>query len=180
MQNLGWTWAQTVVLLAAIIALGGAVLTATVTYALNQRTARRERQARSFAEALAAIEEYAEMPYRIRRRTRSEEGRYELSEKISDVQARMAFHQAWLSIESVDLGNAYKELVAMAKKQAGGQMKEAWKEPILTRDAQMILKQAYSRDKIDDARESCVVLMRMNLGRVTRRSVRINRGGVEP
>ena len=60
-----WTWAQTAVLLGGVIAVAGAVVTATLTYGLNQRAARRERQSSAFAEALSAIEDYAELPYRI-------------------------------------------------------------------------------------------------------------------
>lgn len=60
----GWTWSQTTALIVPFIAVFGAFLT----YALNQRAARREHQAKTFAEALTAVEEYLEMPYRIRRR----------------------------------------------------------------------------------------------------------------
>ncbi|GEB60253.1 FCD domain-containing protein [Streptomyces gardneri] len=42
-----------------------------VTYALNQSAARRERRAKTLSEALTAVEEYLEMPYRSRRRTRA-------------------------------------------------------------------------------------------------------------
>ena len=62
----GWTWAQTAALLAGVIAVAGAVIAVALTYGLNQRAARRERQANVFAEALTAIEDYAELPYRIR------------------------------------------------------------------------------------------------------------------
>ncbi|MDT0481845.1 hypothetical protein [Streptomyces doebereineriae] len=48
----GWTWAQTAGLIVPCIALLGAFLT----YALSQRAVRREHRARTFAEALTAVE----------------------------------------------------------------------------------------------------------------------------
>ena len=63
-----WTAAQTTAVLAPVIAIVGAALVALLTYALNRRNARRERRALAFGEALSVIEDYAEMPYRIRRR----------------------------------------------------------------------------------------------------------------
>ena len=98
-----WTWQQTAALLAGGIAVAGAVITATITYGLNQRAARRERQANAFAEALQAIEDYAEMPYRIRRRLGTHGARHELTEQISQIQSRIAFHQAWLSLETPEV-----------------------------------------------------------------------------
>jgi glucose uptake protein GlcU len=61
-------WAQAIALIVPVITVVGAVIGVVVTYSLNQRAGRRERQARAFAEALTAIEDYANMPYRIRRR----------------------------------------------------------------------------------------------------------------
>jgi len=60
-----WDWAQTAALIVPVITLFGAIITVAITYGLNQRATRRERQAKAFAEALAAIEDYAQMPYRI-------------------------------------------------------------------------------------------------------------------
>src|ERR1022692_1459120 len=89
-----WTWAQTAAVVAALIAIAGGVVIAALTYGLNQRVARRERQAKSFADALTAIEDYAEMPYRIHRRRATREARHDLTEQISQIQSRIAFHQA--------------------------------------------------------------------------------------
>ena len=168
-----WSWAQTVVLIAAIIALLGATVTVLLTHALSQRAARRERQARAFAEALVVIEEYAELPYRVRRRRPTEEARHDLTEQISEVQYRMAFHQGWLQIEAPDVAARYERLVRAAKRQAGGQMREAWHQPPATGDAGMSLGVAYSRTEIDQARGECVAAMRRDLGPAYR-------GGTEP
>ncbi|GHH42071.1 hypothetical protein GCM10018775_26230 [Streptomyces umbrinus] len=92
----GWTWAQTAALIVPCIALLGAFLT----YARSQRVVRREHRAKSFAEALTAVEEYLEMPYRIRCRPDSSSAvQQQLTDEVSSLLARMAFHQAWLQIE---------------------------------------------------------------------------------
>lgn len=158
-----WSWAQTVVLIAAIIAILGATITATLTHFLNQRSARRERQARAFAEALAVIEEYAELPYRIRRRRPTAEARHDLTEQISRLQSRIAFHQGWLRIEAPGVAACYEQLVRAAERQAGGQMKEAWAHPPAIGDTGMNLGTAYPRTEIDQARDRCVAAMRRDL-----------------
>jgi hypothetical protein len=161
----GWTWAQTAALLAGVIAVAGAAVTVALTYGLNQRAARRERQSSAFAEALAAIEDYAELPYRIRRRPGTPSARHELTEQISQIQSRIAFHQAWLSIEAPGVAESYADLVQATKAQAGKQMSDAWLEPAATKDAQVNLGVAYGRDKINAARVRCIGAMRGALGR---------------
>src|SRR5487761_49998 len=161
----GWTWAQTAALLAGAVAVVGALISVAVTYGLNQRAARRERQTKLFAEALAAIEDYAELPYRIRRRTRTTDARHELTEQVSQIQSRIAFRQAWLSLEAPGVARSYNELVRAAKAQAGRQMAQAWLKPAITKDAQVNLGVAYPRDEINAARGQCVEAMRQVLGR---------------
>jgi hypothetical protein len=160
----GWTAAQTAVVIVAVIALVGGIITASVAYGLNQRAASRERRAEAFAKALAAVEDYAEMPYRVRRRRDNPEARYALTEEVSKIQSQLAFHQALLQIESPDVGSAYNTLVRAAKIQAGTQMKEAWQQPALTTDAAMNLGVRYPRDEIDAARATCITAMRRALG----------------
>jgi hypothetical protein len=161
----GWTWTQTVALLAGVIALAGALISAALTYHLDQRATRRERQANVFAEALRVIEDYAELPYRIRRRSGTPESRHELTEQISQIQSRIAFHQAWLAIEAPSVADRYQNLVRAAKAQAGKQMTQAWNEPATTKDSQVNLGVAYPRDQIDKARGECVGAMHEALGR---------------
>ena len=165
MTAAGWTWAQTVTLLAAFVTLAGAVVTAALSYGLSQRAARRERQTRAFAEALAVIEDYAELPYRIRRRLGTPQARHELTEQVSQIQSRLAFHQSWLRMEAPGVAQAYENLVWTTKQQAGAQMREAWLEPAASEDAQVSLGKAYDRQDIDGARDQCVAAMRAALGR---------------
>lgn len=172
----GWTWAQTAALLAGVIALAGALISATLTYHLDQRATRRERQANVFAEALRVIEDYAELPYRIRRRSGTPESRHELTEQISQIQSRIAFHQAWLAIEAPGVADRYQNLVRAAKAQAGKQMTQAWNEPATTKDSQVSLGVAYPRDQIDRARGECVGAMHETLGRRRRQPAPVASG----
>lgn len=165
MTAAGWTWAQTVTLLAAFVTLAGAVVTAALSYGLSQRAARRERQTREFAEALAVIEDYAELPYRIRRRPGTPQARHELTEQVSQIQSRLAFHQSWLRMEARGVAQAYEHLVRTTKARAGAQMREAWLEPVVSEDAQVSLGKSYERQDIDGARDQCVAAMRAALGR---------------
>ncbi|WP_225891337.1 hypothetical protein [Streptomyces dioscori] len=156
----GWTWAQTTALIVPFIAVFGAFLT----YALNQRAVRRERRAKTFAEALTAVEEYLEMPYRIRRRPESSaQVRQELTDEVSSLLARMAFHQAWLQIEASSVAGPYATLVSTARAEAGAQMSLAWQQPPLTSDDSMNLGSAYPRDRSNGARASCIDAMRRHL-----------------
>jgi hypothetical protein len=159
-----WTAAQTTALLVPVIAIVGAALTALLTYALNQRSARRERRARAFGEALSVIEDYAELPYRIRRRTGTVEVRRELTEEVSRIYSRLAFHQALMDIEAPAVGAAYRLLANEAKAEVGVQMKAAWQKPLRTTDAEMNLEQHYDRRRVDVARDHCVTTMRAALG----------------
>lgn len=156
----GWTWAQTAALLAGLITVTGAMIAVALTYGLSQRAARRERQTNAFAEALSAIEDYAEMPYRIRRRDGTPGARHELTEQISKIQSRIAFYQAWLCIETPGVARSYEDLVRAVKAQAGKQMERAWHEPVISEDAKVSLGTAYPRDEINAARSQCIDAMR--------------------
>jgi len=105
------------------------------------------------------------MPYRIRRRPRGLSAQHELTEQISQIQSRIAFHQAWMWIEAPSVAEPYAELVRAAKAQAGTQMSEAWLMPVARSTAHFNLKIAYPRDKINAARSRCIDAMRDVLGR---------------
>jgi hypothetical protein len=159
-----WTAAQTTAVLAPVIAILGAALIALLTYELNRRTARRERRALAFGEALSVVEDYAEMPYRIRRRSGTLEGRQQLTEEVSRIYSRLAFRQALLDIEAPAVAAAYRRLANEAKAEVGGQMKTAWQKPLRTTDAEMNLEERYDRRRVDCARDHCVATMRAALG----------------
>lgn len=151
----GWGWAQTVALIVPVIAALGAV----TLWALNQRAHRRERRNQAFAAALAAVEAYTEMPYRIRRRPDNVRARHDLTDQISTIQADIAWHQAWLELEAPTVAEPYRALVRAARNQAGAQMRQAWTHGPLRHDRDMNLHIAYPREQIDAARAQCLDAM---------------------
>jgi hypothetical protein len=151
---------QIVVLIVPVVA--GCFLLAG--YLLNQIWARNERRAKAFAEALAAVENYLEMPYRVRRRPASDsETRATLTNQMSDIKAQIAFHQAWLQVEAPQVAEAYDELVRAAQEEGGTQMQLAWKEPLRDTDAAMNLGVAYDRSKSNTARARTLERMRQQI-----------------
>ncbi len=96
-----------------------------------------------YAEALRAVEDYLEAPYRIRRRDGSAGVRWELTESISEIKSRITFYTGWLSINAPKA--VYEEYVkfdAAARREAGAQMTEAWNGPPTTEDAGVPLGEA--------------------------------------
>jgi hypothetical protein len=143
-------------LIAAVVAVAG--------YMLTQAQARRERRAKEFAQALAAVEEYLEAPYRIRRRqSATPEARDALTNALSDLQARITHHRAWLYVEAPAVAQAYDAFVAAARSEAGAQMTEAWNTAPLTSDSDMNLKVAYQHPSSDAERAKVIAAMRQNL-----------------
>ncbi|MGW1540735.1 hypothetical protein ACWCPM_10885 [Streptomyces sp. NPDC002309] len=147
-------------LIVPCIALFGAYLT----YTLGQRAVRRESRAKTVAEALTTVEEYLEMPYHIRRRPKSSSAvRQQLTDEVSGLLARMAFHQAWLQIEASAVAGPYSALVATARAEAGAQMSLAWQQPPLTSDSGINLGVPYPQDRSIAARANCIAVMRGHL-----------------
>jgi hypothetical protein len=147
-----------------VIAAVIAALVAVTGYMLTQAQGRRERRAREFADALTAVEEYLEAPYRIRRRqAATPEARDALTNALSDLQARIAHHRAWLHVEAPAVAQAYDALIAAARSEAGVQMKDAWNSAPLTSDADMNLKVAYQHPNSDAERDKVIAVMRQNL-----------------
>jgi len=156
----GFGVTQLVVLIVPVVA--GCFLLAG--YLLNQIWARNERRAKAFAEALAVVENYLEMPYRVLRRPASDsQTRAALTNQMSDIKAQIAFHQAWLQVEAPQVAEAYDALVRAAQEEGGTQMQQAWKEPLRDIDAAMNLGVAYDRSKSDTARAKTLERMRQQI-----------------
>jgi hypothetical protein len=156
----GFGPAQWSTIIAAVIA----VLVAVTGYALTQAWARRDRRAREFADALAAVEEYLEALYRVRRRQApTAEVRAELAAALSDLQGRIAFHRAWLQVEAPAVSRAYDALVLAARSEAGTQMTEAWNTEPISSDPDMNLIIGYSHPKADAERARVIAAMRRHL-----------------
>lgn len=89
------------------------------------RTARQDRQRRLFGEALAAVMEYREYPYIVRRRANDKE-RSDISRALSGVQGSLNRYIAILTIESRSVGDAYALLVEQTRSVAGPLIASGW------------------------------------------------------
>jgi hypothetical protein len=122
-------------------------LVALIGYLLNQLANRRERKSKVYAEALEAIREYQELPYKIRRRPDSEGAtRAALGDKTGDVVSKLWFYRAWLQTDSAEVGDAYRDLMAQTKRNGGIYRSTAWSEPVLMKDEDAQLKDKYVYD----------------------------------
>lgn len=142
--------------LAALVAVWG--------YRREQWTKRRDALRTLFSEALRAVSDYQELPYLIRRRSKtSPMTAAELIARASDVQTRLDLHVARLQLESSELGEAYLHLVRTVRSEAGPQMTDAWRSPTIRSDKGVPLGLAYPRDATERARAACLVVMRAHL-----------------
>ncbi len=95
--------------------IDGTVIAAVVTglvalhvFAGNHYQARRDRLRKDFAEALAAVERYAELPYRIlRRQASTPDVRGHIAEQVHEVQQDILFHKSWVRIQSSEVADVY-------------------------------------------------------------------------
>lgn len=152
-----------------------AALTGLVAVVLAWAKARSEARARSrlfFAEAYQWYAAYKEFPYAVRRRrttpreTAAAEERVRLSEAMREVQANIDYFRLWTALEDPAAGAAYATLLAQCRIVAGGSVREAWREPGTSRDADMNISPARvdlsSLQQYEDAYQSAV---RAALGR---------------
>ena len=98
------------------------------------RTARQDRQRRLFGEALAAVMEYREYPFIVRRRT-SDAERGEISRELSKIQAALNRYSGMLAAESKSVGAAYALLVEQIRTVAGPLIADGWNQSVRTHAA---------------------------------------------
>lgn len=156
---------QAATMVAAVLGAAVTVLVAAATFAATQAAARRDRRARVYADALRAVSDYNEGPYRVRRRDGSAEQRAAVTGALNDVKSRIDFSQALLQLHApTKVATAYDTLARCARAEAGAQMKEAWTKLPTATDAQVNLDLPYLRPQTDAARERAVAVMRASLG----------------
>jgi hypothetical protein len=159
-------WDHAATLLAAVLAALIAVVVAVVGYRAVLRTAQRERLASSYAEALRAVEDYLEGPYRIRRRDGSAEQRAAITTFLSEVKSRHNYYVGLLRLHGpAAVADAYDRFVSEAIADAGPQMTQAWRTPHTRRDNQVPLGSGYPRVRADAAKRQVVEAMRESLDR---------------
>ena len=99
-------------------------------------SARQDRQRRLFGEALAAVMDYREFPFIVRRRT-SDEQSGEISRELSKVQGALNRYSAILAVESETVGAAYASLVEQTRAVAGALIAQGWNQPVRERASDM-------------------------------------------
>ena len=139
------TWAQVTTLTGAGIAAAVVVLTLIV----NARRARRDRSRQTIsANALGAVANYLEGPYRILRKdgtardcaSQSPANCRTSKSKVDRSQALLRLHA------NPEVADAYDDYVHTAAMEAGQQMHEAWLAPPVTTDAGVNLNIKLARD----------------------------------
>jgi hypothetical protein len=148
----------------AIVTAVFALVGVFVTIAANQHLSRRDRLLKDFAEALAAVERYAELPYRVLRRQGSgPEARERVAEAIHGVQQELLFHKSWVRIQDPRVADAYDALLAATREEAGGAMTEAWRSTPIAADEDMPLGVGLSFPLIEERRAEYVNMVRCRL-----------------
>lgn len=159
-----FTWSEGATIIAAVAAGLLAAGVAVFGYSAQQRSARRDQRATGYAEALRAVEDYLEAPYRIRRRDGSSAARMSVATHVSDVQSRISFYSGWLSIHAPHhVRQAYVAFVSAAKQDAGPQMTQAWRSRPTRKDGDVPLGAALPQPRASLARDAVVTAMRQDL-----------------
>ncbi|MBN1093457.1 hypothetical protein JKP75_13315 [Blastococcus sp. TML/M2B] len=153
--------------LATVIVGIVAAVVAVNAYKTQQREARRQEKAKFYAEAVRAVEDYMEAPYRILRKDGSAEARREITQHISDVKSRISFYTGWMEIHGTTaVCSAYRDFVAASQREAGPQMTAAWSAKPVKKDKDVPLRTApLPRTATDAARDTLVTAMHDDLNR---------------
>jgi hypothetical protein len=119
---------------------------------INGDRAERQRRRDLHGRALTAVIAYGEMPFRIRRRRCEDEHRSSERARLSDafslVQAELATCQVLLAADGDRVvSDAYDQLIGRARKTAGAEAHQAWKEPVIKADIQMNMADVFQRLK---------------------------------
>lgn len=149
---------------ATIIAAGLAAIVVMIGYWYQQRQARKDRRATIYGEALRAVEDYLEAPYRIRRKDGSDATRQAITSHISEIQSRLAYFTGLLQIHAPRrVSEAYSALVAAAREEAGKQMSAAWCAKPIRVGRQVPLVKRYPRPLTDAASQRAIQTMKKGL-----------------
>lgn len=135
-------------------------------YRRQQQEARRNERARFYAEAVRAVEDYCEAPYRILRKDGSAQARRELTQHVSDIKSRISFFCGWMAIHATaPVAQAYDAYVKAAQTEAGAQMTAAWRARPVKRDRNVPLGAGLPRPRTDAARDALLDELKKDLGR---------------
>ena len=122
------------VLILSVLSVTGTIIVAVV----PRWSEVRERRRASYADAVQGLVAWAEYPYRIARRVDDEpETLKELAIHGRILQERLAFYGAWVSAESIRMGQLYCTVLALLKAVVGQGIQEAWKRPPVSSPSSM-------------------------------------------
>jgi hypothetical protein len=102
--------------------LGGIVLAS-----LSRRQEARAHRQEFYAEAVKAVVEWMEYPYRIRRRTSDDSGELRrLTEIGHGIQERLAYYRTWTLIDNAETGAVYGSVIEGIRQRLGSACRDAW------------------------------------------------------
>lgn len=130
-----------------ISALGGAAIAAIVAvllFVVERRSSRSAELREHFSAALADVYRWAEVPYRVRRRTPGHE--HDVVALIHSLQECLLMHESWLRLESPQVHEAYVRLTSTLRGQCAPVIQQAWESDPLPPGAAMNLGEAVSID----------------------------------
>lgn len=144
-----------------------AAIIAVKAYKTQQQETRRQQTARFYADAVQAVEDYMEGPYRILRKDGSSAARREITQHISDVKSRISFYTGWMAIYgTAQVCAAYDAFVTAAQREAGPQMTAAWEVPPIKKDKDVPLRTSpLPRTATDAARTHLLAILTAELDR---------------
>lgn len=151
-------------IVAAVLASLLTVWSAAWVYRRQQRETRRQARALQYAEAIQAVEDYCEAPYRILRKDGTAATRIALVQHVSDVQSRINVHSAWMDIHAkAAVASSYAIYVVAAKAEAGPHMTTAWRARPVKKDDKVPLGTRLPRPQTDAALATLKHAMRNDL-----------------
>lgn len=130
-------------------------------YLLNQSRTRRERRATAFAEALTVLRRYQDYPYKIWRRTGDDpDTRAALADEQNATGMATSFQHSWLQVDAPVVGEAYRALLDVARRERQASYETAWQSPPI-RDAKgMAARPPFQRRGSDPELKLCILAMR--------------------
>jgi hypothetical protein len=142
-------------ILAAVVAILG--------YAITNAMNRIERRSKIYADAMLALVQFENLPFRIRRRSDSSDAtRTIVGQRVRDVQEALFYHTVLLRLASPRVGAAFKALVEKTREKGVRYRHDAWTLPPARSDADMSLEIRYDYKNKDELDE-CILLMQREL-----------------
>ncbi|WP_373070346.1 hypothetical protein [Gemmatimonas sp.] len=121
-----------------VFTVAGAIILATLTYALGVSSARRKERRERYSDMSATLAAWAELPFRIRRRTSDEPATLTaLVAHVTELQECLRRDQAYLRAECVWLAERRDEVQTNIQRVVGPWINEAWTLPPCSTPASM-------------------------------------------